>query len=177
MNAFNPEQFMTAGKTSMDACMALCAKAFESTQKLTELNVAVVKALADESAQTMQQMASIKDPQALVAFVQAQAKPNADKFQAYGRAVYDILSSSSDEFSKAAEAQFAQANQEAAKFIDSVAKNAPAGSEPAVAALKSAVAASSAAVDNFNRMAKSTMATVKSQAERAANSASKSKAA
>jgi len=177
MNAFNPEQFLNVGKSQMDACMALCAKAFETNQKLAELNVGVVKALADESAATMQQLATIKDPQTLMAFVQAQAKPNTEKVTAYSRAVYDILTASTDEFTKAAEAQFAKANQDAAQFIDAVAKNAPAGSEPAVAALKSAVAASSAAVDNFNRMAKSTVANVKAQAERAANATSKAKAA
>ena len=167
---FNPEQFLSASKASMDACMALSAKAFEGVQKLAELNMSVVKALASESAETMQTLTAIKDPQAFIAFAQAQAKPNTEKFTAYGRAVYDIVSASSEEFNKAAEAQFAQANQEAAKFIDTVAKNAPAGSESAVAALKSAVAASSAAIDNFNRVAKSTMATVKTQAERATKS-------
>jgi len=177
MNFFNPELFVTASKTSLDSAVALTTKAFEGMQKLSELNMAAAKAMADESAQTLQKFSTIRDPQALVAFVQSQAKPNTDKAASYGRAVYDIVSTTSDEFTKAAEAQFAQFNQEAAKMIDGIAKNAPAGSESAVAALKSAVAASSAAIDNINRMAKSTMASVKTQAEKAANATTKAKAA
>ena len=177
MNTFNPDQFLAAGKSSLDSAMALSTKAFDGLQKLTELNLAVAKAMADESAETVKKLSAIKDPQAFVAFVQTQTKPNTDKVTAYGRAVYDILSATGDEFNKAAEAQFAQFNQEAAKFIDGLAKNAPAGSESAVAALKSAVAAGSAAIDNLNRVTKSTLATVKTQAERAANAATKTKAA
>lgn len=177
MNVFNPDLFVAASKSSFDSAVALSTKTFESLQKLSELNMAAAKALADESAETVRKLSTIRDPQALVAFVQAQAKPNTDKAASYGRAVYDIVSATTDEFTKAAEAQFAQFNQEAAKFIDGIAKNAPAGSESAVAALKSAVAASSAAIDNINRMAKSTIASVKTQAEKAANAATKAKAA
>jgi len=177
MKTANPEQFLLAGKSAFDAYVSLASKGFEGFQKLAELNVNVAKAIVAESTATAQQLATIKDPQAFVAFATAQAKPNAEKVAAYGRAVYDIVAASNAEFTKAAEAQVAQVNEETAAFIDNMAKNAPAGSEAAVTALKTMVAAGTSAFDNINRATKSAVETAKTQVERAANASVKAKAA
>jgi hypothetical protein len=48
----------------------------------------------------------------------------------------------------------AENNKKVVQLIDFAAKNAPAGSEPAVAALKSALAAANTAYDTFSKAAK-----------------------
>ena len=177
MKTFNPEQYMTAGKASFDAYAAISTKAFEAMQKLAELNLAVLQSAAAESSATMQKLTTLKDPQDFVAFAQAQAKPNTEKFAAYGRAVYDIVSASGEDFTKAAEAQLAKAKEDAAAFIDSVAESAPPGSETAIAAWKSALTAGNSAYETINKAAKSAVATAKTQAQRAANASVKARAA
>lgn len=177
MKTVNPEQFLLAGKSTFDAYVALAAKSFEGFQKLAELNVNVAKAAVAESTAAVQQLSSIKDPQAFIAFATAQAKPNAEKVAAYGRAVYDIVSTSGAEFTQAAEAQVAKANEDTAAFIETLTKNAPAGSEAAVTALKTMVAAGNTAFENINRATKSAVASAKTQVERAANASVKAAAA
>ncbi len=177
MKPFNPEQFMSIGKTSFDAYVAMSTKAFEGLQKLAELNVSTLQAAAAESTATMQKLATVKDPQALIAFAQSQAQPNTDKLVAYGRAVYDIVAASGAELSKAAEAQVEKAKVDTAAFIDTVTQNAPPGSESAMAAWKSAMTAGNSAYENFNKVAKSAVATAKTQVERAANASVKARAA
>ncbi len=56
--------------------------------------------------------------------------------------------------SRIVEAQMAENNKKVTQLIDFAAKNAPAGSETAVAALRSAVAAANTAYDTFAKAAK-----------------------
>jgi hypothetical protein len=56
--------------------------------------------------------------------------------------------------SKFFEAQTAEANKTLASTLDKVTKNAPAGSDVAVAAMKSALAAANSAYDSMSKVAK-----------------------
>jgi hypothetical protein len=68
-----------------------------------------------------------------------------EKAVAYSRSLYEIASQTQDEFGKIFEAQFAEVNKNVANVLDKAAKNAPAGSDVAVAAVKSAIAAANVA--------------------------------
>jgi hypothetical protein len=74
--------------------------------------------------------------------------------------VHEILSSAQAEFSSAATAQFQKAQKDAQGFIESLAKNAPAGSEGAVAAWNSAFSAANATYESASKAAKQFVATV-----------------
>jgi hypothetical protein len=94
---------------------------------------------------------SAKDAQELLALQSSLMQPLAEKTAAYSRHLYDIATGSSAEFSKAFEAQAAEAQQKFMGLVDNVAKNAPAGSESAVAVMKSAVAAASNALESVQK--------------------------
>jgi adenine-specific DNA methylase len=68
--------------------------------------------------------------------------------------VYEIASQSQEEFSKLFEAQIAELNKNLATALDKAAKSAPAGSDVAVAAVKSAIAAANSAYDSVSKAAK-----------------------
>mgnify|MGYP006173158123 CR=1 FL=1 len=86
----------------------------------------------------------------------------------------------SNEFTKAFESQAAEAQQQFAGLVEAAAKNAPAGSESAVAVMKSAVSAASTALESVQKavkqatdMAEANIAAVTNTAVATAKTASK----
>ncbi|MDB5765078.1 MAG: phasin family protein [Herminiimonas sp.] len=139
----NQDQFSAAAKANFEsqfaAATALANKAFAGVAQLVDLNVSAAKASLEHSTAAVQQLLSAKDPQEFFALSAAQTQPNAEKLLAYGRNLASIASSTQSEFTKAAEAQIAETTRKVTALVEDAAKNAPAGSENAIAMLKSAI--------------------------------------
>ena len=148
------EQMLAAQKANVETLFGLTTKAFEGVEKLVELNVTATKAALVEAAETSQSLLSVKDAQELLALQAALFQPLAEKTAAYSRHLYDIAQGTGAEFSKAFEAKAAEAQQAFVGLVDSASKNAPAGSETAVAVLKSAVAAANNAFESVQKAVK-----------------------
>ncbi len=133
------EQVLAAHKANVETLFGLTNKAFEGVEKLVELNLQVDKTALTEVADTTAAALSVKDAQELLALQAALLQPTAEKAASYSRHVYDIASSTGSEVAKVAEAQFADAQKKFTAVVDNAAKNAPAGTENAVALVKSAV--------------------------------------
>ena len=88
---------------------------------------------------------SSKDPQELFALQTQRAQAAMEEAQSYWRHVYNIMVGAQAELTANVEAQFKQRQHDAQVFVDTVASNAPAGSEAAVNALQTAVTAASEA--------------------------------
>ena len=101
-----------------------------------------------------QTVLSAKDAQELLALQASLFQPLAEKTAAYSRQLYDIASGTGGEFTKAFEAQAALAQKQFASLVDSASQNAPAGSESAVAMMKSAVAAANNAFESVQKAVK-----------------------
>jgi phasin family protein len=168
-----PEQFSNATKASLDAQFAmmssLTSKAFEGMEKLVELNITAAKATLEESSQTVKQLLSAKDPQEFFSLSAAQAQPTAEKAMSYGRQVAAIASGTQAEFSRAAEAQIAETNRKVVSLVDEVTKNAPAGTESAVAALKAGIGNASAGYEQFSKTAKQAVEVMETNVNAAVN--------
>ena len=108
-------------------------------EKLIELNLTAAKASLEESSITTRQLLAAKDPQEFFSLTAAQAQPTAEKAMSYSRQVAAIAAGTQAEFTKAAEAQIAETNRKVITLVDEVTKNAPAGSENVVAAIKAGI--------------------------------------
>ncbi len=148
------EQIVASHKANVETLFGLTAKAFEGVEKLVELNLTAAKAALAESAQNSQNVLSVKDAQELLALQASLFQPLAEKTAAYSRQLYDIASGTGGEFTKAFEAQAALAQKQFASLVDSASQNAPAGSESAVAMMKSAVAAANNAFESVQKAVK-----------------------
>lgn len=148
------EQVLAAQKANMETLLGLTSKAFESVEKIVELNMAASKAALAESGENAKAMLSVKDAQELLALQSGLMQPLAEKTAAYSRHLYEIASGTTSEFTKAMESQAAQAQQQFTGMLDSATKNAPAGSEAAVAVMKSAVAAATNALESVQKAVK-----------------------
>jgi len=174
------EQIVAAQKANIETLFGLTQKAFEGVEKLVELNVQATKAAMAEAANNTQAMMSVKDAQELLTLQASLMQPLAEKTVAYSRHLYDIASGTSAEFGKAAEAQTTDAQKKFMAIVDNAAKNAPAGSETAVAVMKSAVSAANNAMESVQKavkqateMAETNFNTVTSQAVTATKAAAK----
>src|SRR5206468_4862822 len=112
------------------------------------------RAALAEAAETTQSIFNVKDAQELLALQAALFQPLAEKTAAYSRHLYDISSATGAEFSRTFEGQFADTQKKFLAVIDNAAKNAPAGSETAVAVFKSAVAAGNNALESVQKAVK-----------------------
>ena len=148
------EQFAAAHKANVETLFGLTNKAFEGVEKLVELNLQVAKAALGEVAETTRAALSVKDAQELLALQAGLLQPTAEKAAAYSRHLYDIAAATNAEVSKVAEQTAAEAQQKFMNVVDTAVKNAPAGTENAVALVKSAVAAANNAYESVHKAAK-----------------------
>lgn len=156
------DQITTTTKANMDAAMGLSNKSFAGLEKMVELNMAAAKAIMTESFEFAQTMLAAKDVQQVMALQSGLVAPMAEKAAAYGRHVYGIAIETSAEFTKAMEGKAAENQKVFTQAMDSMVKNAPAGSESAVAVLKSALASSQSAIESAQTAAKKALAMAES---------------
>ncbi|MFC5474943.1 TIGR01841 family phasin [Paraherbaspirillum soli] len=152
------EQFSAATKAHFEAQLALLnsltAKTLESVQKVIELNIAATEETLKESSDITKQLLSAKDPQEFMTISAAQAKPSADKAAAYGRHLASIATEVQADFTKAAEAQVAETSKRINDLLEEAGKNAPAGSESAIAILKSVIGTANAGYEQLTKTTK-----------------------
>jgi phasin family protein len=148
------EQMIAAQKSNVETLFGLTTKAFEGVEKLVELNVTASRLALSEAAESTQSLMGVKDAQELLALQAALFQPLAEKTAAYSRHLYDITAATGAEFSKAFEGQVSDAQKKFLAVVDNAAKNAPAGSETAVAVFKSAVAAGNNALESVQKAVK-----------------------
>jgi phasin family protein len=148
------EQVLSAHKANVETLFGLTGKAFEGIEKLVELNLQVAKAALGEVAETTKAALSVKDAQELLALQAGLLQPAAEKAAAYSRHLYDIASATNAEVTKVVEATASESQKKFMSVVDTAVKNAPAGTENAVALVKSAVAAANNAYESVHKAAK-----------------------
>ncbi len=167
------EQFSAATKANFDDQLAalsdLTSKLFASVEKVVELNLTVAKTTFEETSHAAKQLISAKDAQEFFTLTSAHAQPNADKALAYARHLGSITAGAQAEFTKATEAHVADTNRKVVAFVDEISKNAPAGSENAIAILKSAIGNANASYDQINKSAKQVVETLETNLNTAVN--------
>jgi len=148
------EQLMASHKANIETLFGLTTKAFEGVEKLVELNLTASKAALSEANAHTQSLLSVKDAQELLALQSGLFQPLAEKTAAYSRHLYDIANGATAEFSKNLEGQASDAQKQFMGLVDNAAKSAPAGSEAAVAIMKSTVAAANNALESVQKAVK-----------------------
>lgn len=148
------DQFAAANKTAVNSLMTVANTSLASAERLAALNLNTARAVIEDSASAIGALLAAKDPQALIALQTSLAKPAVERALAYSRSVYEILSQSSNGLTQLVEGQAAEMKKSFSAALDQSLKNAPAGSEAVVTAVKSAMAAADSAFDNMTKAAK-----------------------
>jgi phasin family protein len=146
-----PEQLIAANKEHLESLVGLAGILFVGAEKLIDLNVKTAKAAFADAAKTARSLTGAKDVQELTDVQSTFVQPAADKFAAYGRGLFAVASETQSDLTRFFEERIAEVNKNFVTTLDKVARNAPAGSDVAVAAVKSAVAAANQAYDVFSK--------------------------
>ncbi|OGA13363.1 MAG: granule-associated-like protein [Betaproteobacteria bacterium RIFCSPLOWO2_12_FULL_63_13] len=150
----SPEQIADTNKASVEALIGLATTQFAAMERLSALNFNAAKSALEDSVSYAKSLLAAKDAQEFASLSTAAAQPVLEKAIAYSRGVYEIATQTQADMSKFAEQQAGQFNKNVAGYLDKVSKDAPAGSDVAIAAVKSALAAANSAYDSISRVTK-----------------------
>src|SRR3954465_12938962 len=172
-----PEQVSASGKAGVESLIGLANAQFAAYERLWALNLNATKTVFEDSVNYARAVLGAKDVQEVVNLSASAAQPAIEKALAYSRKVYEVSSQTQGELTKLVEAQAAEVNRNMSALLDKFAKNAPAGSDVAVMAVKSALAAANTAYDSFSKVAKQANEIAEANLTAAANAASPKKKA
>lgn len=171
-----PQQVLARQKSAIQTLVAAQTAMFSGFEKLVDLNLKVVKATLDEVAQKSQQAVELKDPQDTASFTSGLVQPSAEKALAYGKHVYDILNGVQADLAKLTEAQIAEGQQQINEAVEQLSRNAPNGSESALALIKSSLATANSTYESLTKAAKQAADVAESNLNAATNATFKAAA-
>jgi phasin family protein len=149
-----PEQLLATNKESLETFIEFAGIAAAGTEKLLDLQVKIVKSVFTDTVKHARTVVAAKDVQELTELQTSSVQPSVEKAANYGRSIYSVVAETQSEMSKFFETRFADMNKNLTTALDKAAKSAPAGSDVAVAAVKSALAAANQAYDAFSKASK-----------------------
>ena len=152
--SINPEQFAAANKAAVDSLLSVANTALASAERIATLNLETARSVLEDSVSNAKALMSAKDPQEALSIQASLAQPSVEKVVAYSKSVYEISTETQEQLAKMVEAQFGDFQKSVAEMLEKAAKSAPAGSDVAVAAVQSAIAAATSAFDNMRKTAK-----------------------
>jgi phasin family protein len=173
MSPQNLEQVAAEQQDNLDLVFGVASKIAESMEKLANLNLDVAKAALAEAQETALKACSATGPQDWIALQASAAAPTAEKMQSYSRQVYDLFAATQAEIARLAETRYEAYNRRLQSLVEDVAKSAPAGSEAAVAAWKSALNATNTLFETLQKTSRQAMQVAESNLEAVTTVASK----
>jgi phasin family protein len=153
-----PEQIVSAAKANLESGLKLSASTssvlFGAVERVSALNLSTARSAFEDGVAFVKAAAAAKDVKALVALQLAQLTPASEKGVAYVKALSAIGTEAKDELTKLYEAEVAALTGNLNTALEGFFKNAPAGSEAAVSAVKTAIANATSAYEGATKAAK-----------------------
>ena len=149
-----PEQISVFGKAQVETALRFVTIAAEGTEKLFDLQIKNSKAAFNESMKNAKALAEVKDVSELPTWTSSTFQPGIDKATAYARSVYEVAAGTQSELSAVLEAQIADFSKDVVVALDAALKSVPAGSEPALAAVKSVIGTANTVYESIAKASK-----------------------
>lgn len=131
------------------------AISMDSAERTLTVQLEYAKGALEQAALNARAVSQVKDVQELLALRTRIAENALENLLGYSRSLYEVVSEAQSEYSKLAEQRMARFQAAVAEGVEQAAKAAPGGSDVAVAAVKSQLAATTAAFDSFTKAARS----------------------
>jgi phasin family protein len=152
---YNPtEQIAELSKTNVASAIKLASMSIDKAEKLVTLNLNAAKLALAQGVEGAQAAASVKDVQELLALRSKIAELGVQSALGYSRTLYELSSEAQTEFSALAEEAWSAYTKGVASWVEKASASAPAGSDVALNAFRSTIAASTAAFDQFQKATK-----------------------
>src|SRR5882672_4568510 len=141
--------FANITSSTMESAARLTRISMDSAERAISLQLDFAKGAVGQAATDALALSHAKDVQELLALRAQMAESALESLMGHSRTLYDVASATQSEFGKFAEERMSSFQQAVTESVDQAAKSAPAGSDIAVAAMKSSLAATTAAFDTF----------------------------
>jgi phasin family protein len=149
-----PEQIAAAQKANLETLSGLTNQALQSIEKLVELNMQIAKQSLSDSMNSAKKALEVKDIQQLLAHQAEAVQPMAEKMMAYSRHLYDLAHETQASFTQSAEKELQAGQKKVNALVEDWTKNAPAGSDAAVQAMKQAIASANTVFETSQKAVK-----------------------
>jgi phasin family protein len=173
--AKSPESPNGSSGASIEAALRMAQVSMESAERMIRLQLETARTFVAEQAETASALATAKDPEALTAVRARFAEKAVESALGYSRNVYAIAAQTQQQLSQMAAQRFAAYQQQMGAAMEKIISVAPGGSEVAVEAVKSTIAATQAAMESITKAAQHAAelaeANLKSLADAAASAA------
>ncbi|WP_234085469.1 phasin family protein [Azonexus sp. R2A61] len=128
--------------------------AFDGLERLALLNLAAARSAFEAYLSYVEALSGIKDVHSLVELQKVVATPSLEKGVEYSRNVIAIATEAKEKIAKEVETHVADTNAKVSSLVEKALASAPAGSEVAVAAVKTAIKSANEAYEGLNKVAK-----------------------
>ena len=142
------------GRATVDATARATRISLDSAERAFAIQLEYAKGALKQATLTARAVSQVKDVQELFALRTRIAENALENLMGYSRSLYEVASDAQSEYSRLAEERMARFQQAVTEGVDQAARSAPGSSDVAVAAIKSQLAATTAAFDSFTKAAK-----------------------
>lgn len=142
------------GRKAVETAVQATRISMDSAERTINVQLEYAKGAIQQATHNARAASQVKDVQELLALRARIAENALENLMGYSRSLYEVASSAQSEYSRLAEQRMAAFQQAFAETVEQAAKSGPAGSDVAVAAMKSQLAAATAAYDSFSKAAK-----------------------
>lgn len=142
------------GREAIAAAARATRISLDSAERAITVQLEYTKGAIVQASNNARAVAQAKDVNELLALRSRIAENALENALGYSRSLYEAWSEAQAEYSKLAEDRMSSFQQAVTEGVDQAAKAAPGGSDVAVAAMKSQLAATTAAFDTFTKAAR-----------------------
>ncbi|MCX7162656.1 MAG: phasin family protein [Betaproteobacteria bacterium] len=148
------KNFTAENPFNFEASLTLANTVFASAERLAALNLNTARSLLEHSVANITALQGAKDAQSFITLQSAQAQPTVELAVAYSRGFYEIATGTKAEIAKIVEAQLSDTKEKVSGLVNNALKNAPEGSDAAVAGVRKVINMVNSAYDSMNQAAK-----------------------
>jgi len=156
MSIFDSEKLQSTQKANLDLLQQISAKVFESAERFSQLQFKTLRASSEEHFDGFRKLLAVRDPKGFADLQASFFQPNVqvERLADFNRQVQELISGTQSEITKLTERQVEVGTKQVQELVEVITKNAPAGSEPVVAAFKSTLANAGSVYENVQKTAK-----------------------
>lgn len=148
------DQWLAIQKANLETLTGLTNKAFESLEKLVDLNLKTTRAALDVTTDRTQGLLNARDAQELIALQTRLMEPLAQKAAEYNQQLLDIAQTTHEALSQAMQTQGHHARQQWADLIDDAGLPSPTGLETQMTVMKNALSTANEAYETVQKALK-----------------------
>ena len=142
------------GRAALESASKAARISMDSAERAITVQLEYAKGALSQASLNARAVSQVKDVQELFALRARIAENAMENLMGYSRSLYEVASEAQSEYSRLAEERMARFQRAVTEGVEQAASAAPAGSDVAVAAMKSQLAAATAAYDTFTKAAK-----------------------